>query len=300
MIDKTLNKDVTVGKDDFLFYLPVELDKSGKEWKIRGLASTADIDDQNEVVAQDGLDIAHLRNGLGLFNYDHAKGPENIIGQITNANKSDQGLFVEGYLFDQQPKAQAIKNIMGSLNKGNERRVKMSIEGKVLKRKGNKILRAKVHNVALTMNPVNTNTYAEFMKSFATKEDVSPGEEVNSSSVSQNDEPEVTSSASGSLINIDKAKLAILVNLAKAGISTGNYNVPPSNRTQGAALQTESLDETKLRKLRKKYKKSHIAQIAKMVNKSYPDIDAKDCANIAFKVYEKKIINKLEKLGKML
>lgn len=266
--------------DDFLFYVPVEIDKSEvKGWKIKGIASTPDKDDQNEIIVQKGLDISHLDKGLGLFNDDHGKGPTNVIGQITAAKKSESGLYVEGYLFKHQEKAKAYGNIMRSLEKGQEKRVKMSIEGKVLKRKGNKILRAKVMNVALTMNPINDNTYAQFAKSFAAQT-----EEITSKDTSPvSCESEVSSSASDSQVLIDKANLEILIDLAKAGLSTGNYNAPPGTLTGGAALATESLDKKK-KKLKNKYK-SKFKDILNMFFKSHPNITKEHKKYITKKIF---------------
>ena len=268
-----------LAKDEFQFYLPVEFDKSNKsQWKIKGVASTPDKDDQNEVVFQDGLDISHLKKGLGLFNDDHKKGPENIVGQVTDAKKSSDGLHVEGYLFKEQPKAQAYKNIMCSLEKGQEKRVKLSIEGKVLKRSKNKILRAKVTNIALTMNPINENTYAEFMKSFG-------AEDSNIEKSPDSCESEVSSSALDSQVLIEKSKLEILVDMAKAGLAAGNYNAPPGTLTQGAALAKESLDKKK-KNLKKKYK-SHLEGAFDKLRKSCPNLSKEDKISFLRRICQK-------------
>ena len=284
-------------KDNFLFYVPVEFDKADENGniKIRGIASTSDIDDQNETVIQEGLDISHLKSKLGLFNYDHQKGPENVLGEITVADKTKKGLFVEGYLFKHQPKAQAVTNILQSLDESSKHRLKMSIEGKVVKRKGNKILEAKVNNVALTLNPINTNTYVEFAKSFVDSKDLS-AEEKSTADILGSEESSSFSDSKDFLIS--KPELAILITMAKSGLATGNYNVPPSQLSGGAALATEDLDK-KMKQLRKKYNKAEILKIAKMMGKAHPELSNEVVAEAAFKAYDKMVFNSLiHKLNK--
>jgi len=159
-------------QDTFKFYVPVELAKgeSEDEWRVKGIASTGDRDLQGETVSQSGLDISPLKQGKGLFNNDHQKGPENILGKIDYAQNTMNGLYVEGYLFKHQPRAQAFFNIMRSLKKADKNRVQMSIEGKIIKRSDidkSVIARARVEKVALTLDPVNTSTYAEIAKSLS-------------------------------------------------------------------------------------------------------------------------------------
>src|SRR5690348_8997451 len=99
-----------MAEKDFKFYVPLELVKSEKdgedEWQIKGIASTPDEDLQGETVDQSGLDIGLLKAGRGLFNFDHQKGPENVLGQIEDAEFVDQDgkrcLMVKGYLFKHQ------------------------------------------------------------------------------------------------------------------------------------------------------------------------------------------------------
>lgn len=258
-----------MNKNDFNFHIPVEIEKSkdGKDWFIRGLASTEDIDGQNEIILQRGLDISHLKKGLGLFNFDHNNDPQNIIGQITNADQTEEGLYVEGYLFKNQPQAQSIYNIMSSLKKGAKRRVQMSIEGKVLDRKGNKIAKAKVLNVALTLNPVNTKTYAEFVKSFAHQVDSDSNEETTSS------DSELSLSLPQALIDLE-TKVDTLCEMLHKSIEAGNYDVPPSSRTGGVALASESMDKK-------------IKNLAHKIKRAYPKLNDKDIAKIAYMAYKK-------------
>lgn len=154
--------------------MPVSLFKSDdEEWRIQGLASTQSEDLQGEVVVQKGLDISELKAGRGLFNYDHKEGPENLLGVIEDADFVKEGLKVNGYLFKHSPRAKAFYDIMRSLKPEHRRRVQMSIEGKILKRAGedgSQIAQAKVEKVALTVDPVNTDTYVEMVKSLKAEE----------------------------------------------------------------------------------------------------------------------------------
>lgn len=163
---------------NFLFHVPVELVKSESDeeavdsWQIQGIASTDEEDLQGEVVNQDGLDISLLKAGRGLFNYDHQKGPENILGQIEEADFIDQdgkkALFVKGYLFKNSERGKAFYNILKSLKKGTTHRVHFSIEGKILRRSFDNpkhIANARIDKVALTFDPVNPVTYCSLVKS---------------------------------------------------------------------------------------------------------------------------------------
>lgn len=155
---------------NFNFAFPVDLykGKTEGEWRVRGIASTEHLDLQGEVVRQNGLDITPLKEGNGLFNWDHKDGPQNILGCIDLADKTAKGLYVEGYLFKDSDQAKSVYNILKSLKPKDKRRLQMSIEGKILKR-GNfnekEVAVARIDKVALTFNPVNTNTYAELVKS---------------------------------------------------------------------------------------------------------------------------------------
>lgn len=167
MSDK-FEKSATQNNDSFVWEVPCRFIKGegDKPWQIEGLASTSHRDAQGEIVDQTGLDISHLKAKKGFFNEDHKPGIEHKVGKITEAEQKKEGLLVKGYLFKNSAKAKAFHDIMTSLEKGDESSVKMSIEGKIVKRgSDSKILKAKVTGVALTLNPVNENTYARFIKS---------------------------------------------------------------------------------------------------------------------------------------
>lgn len=249
----------------FNFSFPIELKKGSEdEWRIRGLASTASKDLQGEVVRQEGLDISALKAGLGLFNYDHEKGPENIIGVIDDADLTEEGLMVEGYLLKEQPRARAFYDIMRSLKPEHSRRVQFSIEGKIIQRSGDDgktIKQAKVEKVALTVDPVNTDTYAEIIKSLSKTE----------SGSKDKNEPRLTEEVIKSLK--DKVGLLFKMRLLKKALSVGTgYASSPSEMSGGSVLTQESLDGN-TRDLFDEETIKTIKAIAKTISEKFPHMD---------------------------
>src|SRR6185312_16676912 len=155
---------------DFRFFLEADLAKSSDTEDrriIRGYASTESEDRQGESLVQKGLDISDFVNH-GYFNYDH---DNSIIMGYPFASKcrvDDKGLWVEGELLKGIPEADRMWDLAIALKKSNApRKVGFSIEGKVINREGNKILKAKIYNVAVTANPVNTTcSWDAVVKSF--------------------------------------------------------------------------------------------------------------------------------------
>jgi hypothetical protein len=156
--------------DLFKFSVSADADiqKSSEEGKriIRGYASTEDEDRQGESMVQKGLDISDFLNH-GYFNYDHDNSV--IMGYpYPTCRVDDKGLYVEGELFKGIPQADRLWELAIALKKSNApRKVGFSVEGKVMERDGSRILKAKIYNVAITTNPVNTHTSWEaVVKSF--------------------------------------------------------------------------------------------------------------------------------------
>lgn len=153
---------------------------SDEPWMIEGLASTPTEDQQGEIVLVKGLDLSYLDAGKGTFNWNHFgdKDPSSVIGLITQHRRTQEGEFwVKGRLLKALPKAQAAYNLLKALDEeGETRRMGMSIEGKVLHRQNKVIYKAWVKAVALTMDPVNQDTYVGFAKSFAGAEYASTAE----------------------------------------------------------------------------------------------------------------------------
>ena len=155
------------------FFLPFEIDiskgSSGEENRyIRGYASTPTLDRHNEKVLQKGLDISDfLEHGWFNYNHDNAK----IIGYPDKANTrvDSKGLYVEGTILKGVQLADDVWELAKALRSSNSpRKLGFSVEGKVLsKNTQGKILKAKIYNVAITPNPVNTDATWEILaKSF--------------------------------------------------------------------------------------------------------------------------------------
>jgi hypothetical protein len=159
--------------DEFSFWVPVDVvkatsstDKKGKKRrKIEGIASTKDIDLQKEEVFQYGIDFSYFLK-YGYFNNDHKPGFINKVGQPTGCKITPKGLWVEGYLFDNHPVADEIWKLALALEASqSDRKLGFSIQGKVLRRSGRKIMKCWIQDVAITAAPINTNTWLDVVKS---------------------------------------------------------------------------------------------------------------------------------------
>ena len=159
--------------DDFRFCLPFDImkseDASDDEWRIGGYASTSAEDRQGDEIVQKGLDISDFVNH-GWFNFDHQG--DIILGYPDKkaCAVTKKGFYVEGTLLKGISQAKNIWDTALALKKsGSDRRLGFSVEGKILERnKAGQIIKAKVYNVAITPNPVNTEcTWDALVKSFA-------------------------------------------------------------------------------------------------------------------------------------
>lgn len=159
-------------KDTFNFWIPgasivksTTGAKDGKRW-IQGIASTDAIDLQQEKVIQSGI-ITDYVVKHGHINNDHQKGPENKVGEITEARVTKNGLFIKGFLYKGHEKADAWWELLQAKERsGSTRPIGFSVEGKVIARQGKTILKCWIQDIAITASPVNTQTWAEIVKSF--------------------------------------------------------------------------------------------------------------------------------------
>lgn len=164
--------------DNFNFCIPIDIIKNDsspstsvtEEWRIGGYASTANEDRQGDEILQRGLDISDFVNH-GWFNFDHHE--DIILGYPDKAKcaVNKKGLYVEGTLLKGISQAKNMWETAVALQKSNSgRRLGFSVEGKVLERNArNQIVKAKIYNVAITPNPVNTEcTWEALVKSFTT------------------------------------------------------------------------------------------------------------------------------------
>jgi hypothetical protein len=172
-VEEMLNLDTL---KDGLFHVwqpnAVGLIKSGDtadRWHIGGYASTEELDRQGEQVLQKGLDFAEFIEH-GWFNDNHQQHTAAAIGVPELAEyKKGKGWYTEGYLLKNVARAVEVYTLAKSLEaEAPHRKLGFSIEGKILERLGNKIVRALIRNVAVTNSPVNTGcTWGLVAKSFA-------------------------------------------------------------------------------------------------------------------------------------
>ncbi len=225
----------------FKIVIPAQIEKSESgEWRVYGLASTANKDLQEEKINLKGLDLSPIEKGKGIFNYDHKKGPENTVGVIDTYKKDDDGLYLGGYLFKEHDRAKSLYQIMSSLGKSDRGRMRMSIEGVIKQRigvEGNTINKAMIHSCALTMSPVNTDTFVSLVKSLSGAE-----VEFEGNDLSTDFEPteEVAEAAQEKgLFTADQ-----VVDLIQKALGVGGVyaSTTPSERSGGAALAQEDLD----------------------------------------------------------
>ncbi len=242
---------------NFAFDIPVEFEKAkdGK-WKIKGLASTEHIDQQGEIIKMSGLDITALKEGKGIFNYNHKDGPENVVGVIENGEIKSDGLYVEGYLLKNCDRAIAIYNILESLEDKDKTRLGMSVEGKVLQRTGPSgqiIASAKIDKVALTLDPVNPYTYTQLIKSLHDDNCVLSKQAIQPELLqpSLQTETQVVEFEGYSEEEVIKTIQKAFDNVKKA-LAAGSYNSAPSTMTGGTAMSSESLEDEKKKKAKLK------------------------------------------------
>jgi hypothetical protein len=270
---------VTTNKDTFRFVVPADMTKSADgSYKIRGLASTERVDQQGESIVQKGLDLTPIDKKKGILNWDHQAGPENTIGVLDGYERTAKGLVIEGRLFKNHTKAIAVREIMESLGEGDHGRVGLSVEGKILERDPLNpaiIRKCRISAVALTMNPVNTDTFADIVKSMNAsdaleidaREDAVPAVLSPDGMVSSPAAAEPTFTATQVMAIVHKA-------LSIGAGATG----APDAKTGGDALQPSDMKADEPKKKKKKMKtmgkdmyKSNLITILDKLQVLYPD-----------------------------
>jgi hypothetical protein len=246
----------------FKFIMPAELEKGSTdgEWKVKGLASTGHSDQQGETIMQKGIDLSPIDKKKGVLNWDHGKSPEDTIGILDGYQQGENGLYIEGRLFKNHSKAKAVKEIMDSLGEGDRGRMGLSVEGQILERDTSnpKIIRkCRINAVALTMNPVNSNTYADLVKSMNASDVEFDAQE---QSVAEDYTGEVTFTATQVVEMVNKA--------LSAGAAATKA---PAARTGGEALSMQSMDKDKpkVQGAEDEYKKPKKKKMKKMDKNMY-------------------------------
>lgn len=152
---------------------PVGDDKRYERMIFEGLASDASEDSEEESMEPNGFIIDRFLKH-GLINLDHltSRSPINKsrfwIGAPLDAKVKDNKFFVKCQLWKKSPEARAFYDkALEMQESGTNRKPGFSIEGKALerdKKNPKKITKALITNVAMTMTPVNANTYADIVK----------------------------------------------------------------------------------------------------------------------------------------
>jgi hypothetical protein len=125
---------------------------------IGGWCSTENLDRQDEIVVAKGLDFSEFV-AFGYFNDNHKQDTSAVLGYPRVARLEKSRWWTEGNLLTGYAPADKVWELAKAMKKSSApRSLGFSIEGKVLERDGgNRIVRAKVRNVAITNAPVNTD-----------------------------------------------------------------------------------------------------------------------------------------------
>lgn len=167
--------------NNFKFFLPIDIEKGkdskGEEvYKIKGQASKQKKDSQGETMCLDGMDISDLKT----INWNHKSkdNPDAYIGGVEKVIFKNDEMHFEGELYPEMPMAKGAINLMKALKKRGKQ-LGVSIEGSVIERGHkdkthplyNKVLKSKLTALALTPNPINSDTYAELVEKGFTNND---------------------------------------------------------------------------------------------------------------------------------
>lgn len=152
------------------FDIDLDLSKAGDAEKrgrgpIRGVASTESVDADGEVVIQKGIDWSWFTNH-GFFTLEHPIHAMNIIGEPLELEHTEidgvPATLVKGELYLEDPVGLAVwKKAVAIRKSGGQRRLGMSIEGRVLERDGKTIKRSDVRSIAISPQPRNKDAWFE-------------------------------------------------------------------------------------------------------------------------------------------
>lgn len=155
----------------------VDVDENG-DYIVQGVMTSDAVDEEDDSITPEGMDCSYFLT-KGWIKYEHGNKPEQFIGEPIEVKvgrfehptlmKAVNGIFVKGRLFAARQMTKSAIEAITDLQKSNtKRRMGWSIEGNVKARnEDGKVTKSILRNVVLTMNPVNTTTWAELAKSFA-------------------------------------------------------------------------------------------------------------------------------------
>jgi hypothetical protein len=226
---------------------------------------------------QNGMDLTPIDKKKGIINWDHAKGPENTLGVLDGYRKASDGLYIEGRLFKNHDKAKAVHQIMSSLGKSDYGRVGLSVEGQIKERTGQNgevIKRSVITGVALTMNPVNTDTYVDLVKSMNADQTEL---EFNSEAQASRDPGPNEASQEASELTFTANQVIDLLGKALS-VGSAYATTTPANLTGGDALAQEDRDKKK--KSKKEVKDPVVAMESSPIKKGSKEYFIKSVIDI--------------------
>lgn len=220
--------------------------------KIDGIMANESIDSSGEILDVHGNDITDLLEGKGQLNWEHEKGPEDIIGAIIYAkkiysaddcetdrqrmfHKLSKGpyIYIIGELYDDTEHAGACA-VAAMIRWYHVRKEKMfigfSIEGQTLHRKGNLLEQSVARKCAVTARPCNKNAIMDVFDDPKIKDTVKKFEQ-----------PSLIRSFEVDSVIVDDPLLDVKMSveqLAKT-LTAGQYNVAPSTLSAGSAISVE-------------------------------------------------------------
>ena len=136
--------------------------ESPKVAKIRGIISSENVDQQGDILLQDGLDFSYFLS-RGFLNDDHKPGAGNILGEPVSITRTlvngKPATMMEGNLYLNKPQARAVYESACAMKAaGSTRSLGFSVEGQVLERDPSDkhiVKKARILHVAITNAPVN-------------------------------------------------------------------------------------------------------------------------------------------------
>lgn len=171
-------------KDTFNFWVPLEddggfIEKAAKTEKgdsrryenmyLAGMASNNAKDSEGEVLEPSGYDLSRfLKSGFINFEHKSKNDPKYLIGEPVAAEVKGDEFHVKGKLYKDSEIARNLwDTVIMMKSSGASRKLGWSIEGRATERSisdPKKITKALITGIALTFNPVNTNSYADICK----------------------------------------------------------------------------------------------------------------------------------------
>ncbi len=147
-------------------------DSAGEEvMKIKGIASTSDVDSDGESLIPAGFDCGpFLKSGFINWNHQSNRYSSSVIGepQICRVINNGHALEVEGFLYPDREEAREVWKLAKSLSKNSKtRRLGFSIEGRATERdpiNSKVITKAVITGLAVTASPKNPRSIFDIVK----------------------------------------------------------------------------------------------------------------------------------------